>query len=70
MSDYWMHIIDTGAPRSWIILLFLSAFVCSFLAVRKPVFEALILALVSAVIDCIAGFALWFISMPFFDPMW
>jgi hypothetical protein len=67
MSEYWMHIIDTGAPWSWIILLCGSSFIGSLLILRKPGFEAILKSLACAFGILVASVMLWFFSMPFFD---
>jgi hypothetical protein len=68
MSEYWMHIIDTGAPWSWIILLCGSSFIGSLLILRKHDVEAIMRSLACAVGILVASVILWFCSMPFFDP--
>jgi hypothetical protein len=35
MSDYWMHIIDFGAPWSWFVAFFLVSSAVSLLVVHK-----------------------------------
>ncbi len=68
MSEHWMHIIDTGAPWSWIILLCGSSFIGSLLLLRKPSFETIMKSLACALGILVASIILWFCSMPFFDP--
>jgi hypothetical protein len=70
MSEYWMHIIDTGAPWSWIILLCGSSFIGSLLILRKTGFKAILKSLTCAFGILLASILLWFFSMPFFDPYW
>jgi len=70
MSEYWMHVIDMGAPWSWIAMFFTSSFTASLLALRKPFTQALEAAFACALINLVAIFLLWFFSMPFLDPYW
>ena len=35
MSDYWMHIIDEGAPWSWFIALSIASYIATLLRLRK-----------------------------------
>jgi hypothetical protein len=68
MSEYWMHIIDTGAPFSWIILLCGSSFIGSLLILRKLDTETVVRSSACAFVTLVAAGVLWFISMFHFDP--
>jgi hypothetical protein len=35
ISEYWMHIIDLGAPWSWHVVLFIVSYAASAFALRK-----------------------------------
>jgi len=66
MSEYWMSVIDFGAPWSWLAVFFLS----SSFALRKKVspIKFVMVSLAGAFATWMAFWVLWFFSMPFFDP--
>jgi hypothetical protein len=70
MSESWMHIIDTGVPWSWVVLLCGSSFIGSVLILRECNVGAIMRSSACAVGALIASIILWFVSMPFFDPNW
>jgi hypothetical protein len=70
MSEYWMRIIDTGAPWSWLALLCGSSFIGSAVILRKLGFTAVWKSLSCAFGTGVVSVILWYVSMPLFDPYW
>lgn len=66
MTEFWMRIIDTGAPWWWLAVFFIS----SFLALQNRVSHAALKSLGGATLTWMAFWILWFFSMPIFDPHW
>ena len=69
MSEYWMRIIDLGAPWSWFSVLFVVSYMVSFLPLRKHS-KAVAKSFVGPVITAPA-FGLWIVFCTLkFDPFW
>jgi hypothetical protein len=69
VSEYWMHIIDLGAPWSWLGALIVVSFIVSFLSLREHS-KAVVKSFVGPVITA-SAFCLWigFCAIKF-DPLW
>jgi hypothetical protein len=49
MNERWMRIIDTGAPGSWFIALFITSYITSLLALGRRL-KAMVMSLIGPVI--------------------
>ena len=69
MSERWMRIIDTGAPWSWFIALFVGSYIASMLSLHKipkMIFKSLLGPMITVPVFC-----LWIIFCEFwFDPFY
>ena len=69
LTEHWMHIIDLGAPWSWLGALMATSFAVSFWPLRKhprPAAKSLVGPAISA-----PAFWLWILFCTFkFDPFW
>jgi hypothetical protein len=69
MSERWMHIIDLGAPWSWLAALFALSYGVSFLPLRQQS-NAVAKSFIGPVITAPA-FGLWVVFCTIkFDPFW
>jgi hypothetical protein len=69
LSEHWMHIIDLGAPWSWLVALLAASFAVSLWALRKqpkPTAKSLVGPAITA-----PAFWLWVLYCAIkFDPFW
>jgi hypothetical protein len=69
VSEFWMHVIDLGAPWSWLAVLTIASFAVSLLPLRKDS-SATVKSLIGPIIVAPA-FWLWIIFCAIkFDPFW
>ena len=68
VSEFWMRVIDFGAPWSWLAEVLGVSYVCSYLALREHGSSAVWKSTFGAIVTTLFTVMAVMFSAPFYDP--